>query len=153
MGIIYVGILFCAIAFAMVVIYICFVLKRVSNTMGTLGETLDEVDKKMQHVTPQLLKTIRETDKLIDDVDDKLKATDSVFDSIENAGVSLQSFNQVYAHSAKQLSDEQFQKKTKPFVESMKWSEAALYLYSKWKKDKPAKTNNRTDVNQTEKEG
>jgi uncharacterized protein YoxC len=152
MGIISVGILFCAIAFAMVVIYICFVLKRVSNTIGTMGTTLDDVDEKMQDITPRLLQTIRETDHLIDDVDDKLKATDSVFDSIENTGASLQSLNQAYAHSAKQLSDVQFQEITKPFVEGMKWSEAALYLYAKWKKDGPVRSN-RANENNTEKEG
>lgn len=147
MGIIYVGILFCAIAFAMAVIYICFVLKRVSNTLRTMGRTMGEVDKEVQEITPQLLETIRETDRLIDDVDDKLKATDGIFDSLENTGTSLQSLNQAYASSANQLTDEEFQKKTKPFVESIKWSEAALYLYSKWKKDQPARNSEKVDIN------
>lgn len=153
MGIINVGILLCSIAFAIVVIYICFVLKRISNTLGTMGRNLNEVEREMQYITPQLKQSIRETDKLIDDVNDKLKATDSVFDSIENAGVSMQSLNQAYANSVKKLSDDQLQKQSKPFVEGIKWSEAAFYLYSKWKRDNPAKNNNRTDVNQTGKEG
>src|SRR5690625_2358821 len=121
MGIIYIGILFCSIAFAMVVVYICFVLKRISNTLGTLGRTMGELEKEVQYITPKLIQTMRETNELIDDVDVKLKATDSAFDSIENAGVSLQTLNQAYANNAQQLTDEQFQRKTKPFVEGIKW--------------------------------
>ena len=153
MGIISVGILLCSIAFAMVVIYICFILKRISNTLGTMGRNLNEVEKEIQYITPQLKQSIRETDKLIDDVDEKLEATDSVFDSIENTGISLQSLNQAYANSVKQLSDEQLRKQAKPFVVGIKWSVAAFYLYAKWKKDNPAKNNNRTDVNQIRREG
>lgn len=152
MGIIYIGILFCSIAFAIVVVYICFVLKRISNTLGTLGKTMGELEKEVQYITPKLIQTMRETNGLIDDVDVKLKATDSAFDSIENAGVSLQALNQAYANNAQQLTDEQFQKKTKPFVEGIKWSEAALYLYSKWKKGN-ATYHNKPDINQTGKEG
>lgn len=155
MGMIYLGILLCSIAFAIAVIYISFVLKRLSNTIGSMGKTLGEVEKELQYITPQLKQTIREADKAVDDMAEKVKATDGLFDSIGDVGVSIDSLNQAYDNSIKKLSPEQFEKKTKPFVEGIKWSEAALFLYSKWKKEKPAeaKNDNIITVNQTGKEG
>lgn len=155
MGLIYLGILLCSIAFAIVVIYISFVLKRLSNTIGTLGTTMDEMEKEMQYITPKLKESIQEADKFVEDMGDKVKATDGLFDSIENVGVSMNSLNQAYENNMTTPSADDFDKKTKPFVEGIKWSEAALYLYSKWKQDKPAEGRSETiaAVNQTGKEG
>lgn len=155
MGLIYLGILLCSIAFVIAVVFISLVLKRITNTIGSMGTTLCEVEKELQYITPKVKQTVMETGKLVNDTEDKLKSTDSLFDTIENVGTSIHSLNQAYDNSAKKLTDEQFQKKTKPFVEGMKWSEAAHFLYSKWRNDHHAakKDNQMEVVKQTGKEG
>ncbi|GAB3069776.1 DUF948 domain-containing protein [Virgibacillus ainsalahensis] len=133
MGVVYLGILLCAIAFAGVTIYISLVLKRVADTLHSLGNTLGEVEKELQHITPQLRETVYETDKIVDDMEEKLKATDSLFDTLENVGTSVNSVNQLYKNNSDQLTGEQLQKKLKPFIKGIKWSEGAFQVYSKWK--------------------
>ncbi|PAV27860.1 general stress protein [Virgibacillus profundi] len=141
MGIIYLTCLLLAIAFVIIVIYAALVLKRISDTMRTLGKTLGEVETELQHITPELRKTVQETENIVDDMSDKLKATDSLFDTMENVGVSVNAVNQVYDRNSKKLSDEEFDSKMKPVIEGIKWSEAAFLLYSKWKKQKPTEKN------------
>jgi len=61
----------------------------VANVTKSLGTTLKEVEQKLQYITPQLSSSIRETSKLVDDTGEKMKATDSIFDSIDNVGKSF----------------------------------------------------------------
>lgn len=134
MELVYLSLLLIAIGFAFVVIYICFVLKRVSNTMKSLGSTLGEVEKQVNYITPQLTDTIRETDKMVADVEEKVKATDSLFDSAEEFGTSIQTANEVFHHRFGKLTDEEMDQKVKPFIEGIKWSEVGMKLYSSWQK-------------------
>lgn len=141
MGFFYLICLLLAIAFAIVVIYAAVLLKRVSDTLETLGKSLGEVETKLKHITPEIRQTIQETDKLVDDVSEKLKATDSLVDTMENMGTSVNSINYVYGEHSKHFSEQDFDRKMKPFVEGLKWSEAAFLLYSKWKKNKKKEKN------------
>lgn len=145
MGVIYLGILLCSIAFAGIVAYICLVLKRISTTMQTLGTTLGEVEKELESITPEIKETVQHTGNLVDDVSDKVNATDSVFDTLENIGNSANAVNDVYHHNREKLSDEQFQRKVTPFIEGIRWTEAAFLLYSKWKKQQSSEE----PINQT----
>lgn len=138
-GILSFAIMLLAIGFAIIVFYICYLLIRVSTSVRVLGETANKMEEKLKFITPELKNTIRETDRLVDDMDEKLKATDSVVDTIENVGTSVQTINQVYAAKKKRTSDEEIFKQAKPFIEGIKWSEVAIRLYSKWKTDKPPK--------------
>lgn len=149
MDIIYLGILLCSIAFAIVVIYISLVLKRLSNTMRSLGVSLGELEKELGYITPQLTQTIRESDKLVDDIREKIRATDDLFESVEDVGVTVNSLNEVYTEKSKALSDVELERKMKPFVEGITWSEAAVQLYAKWKTAK-RKGKNELMVQQTE---
>ncbi|WP_373894717.1 DUF948 domain-containing protein [Virgibacillus natechei] len=141
MGVIYLGILFCSIAFAVVVVYICLVLKRVSTTMDALGTTLGEVEEKFESITPEIQSTVQETEKMLDDMEVKLQATDSLFDTLENVGSSVNSMNHVYKQNREGLTDAQFRHKLAPFIEGIKWSEGAFLLYSKWKHEQPTDKN------------
>lgn len=141
MGIIYLFTLLLAIAFVIVVIYAAVLLKRVSDTLRTLGKTLGEVETQLKHITPQIRQNIQETGKLVDDVNEKLKETDSVFDTVGNLGNSMNSINHVYREHSKHVTDQDFERKMRPVVEGLKWGEAAFLLYSKWKKKKPAAEN------------
>ncbi|MFC4025598.1 DUF948 domain-containing protein [Oceanobacillus longus] len=141
MDIIYVGVLLCSIAFAIVVIYISLVLKRLADTMKSLGTSVGELEKELNYITPQLTQTVRETDKLVDDIGEKIRATDSLFDSVEEIGVTVNSLNEVYSQKSKGLSDVELEKKMKPFVGGITWSEAAVQIYSKWKATKRTSKN------------
>lgn len=136
MELIYISILFIAIAFALVVAYLCFVLKRVSNTMRSLGSTMSNVEKQLTYITPQLTETIQGTDKLIEDVEEKVKATESIFDTVEEFGTSLSSANEAFQNRFGKLTDEEMDRKVKPFIEGIKWSEVAVRLYSSWQENK-----------------
>ncbi|MBR3120400.1 DUF948 domain-containing protein [Oceanobacillus profundus] len=134
MEIFYVSILFVSIAFAIVAIYLSFVLKRVANMVKTLGTSLGELERELEYMTPHLTKTLNESSKLVDDIREKINATDSVFDSAENVGKSVISLNEVYDEKSKQLSEQKLEQKMKPFVAGMTWSEVAIQLFSKWQK-------------------
>lgn len=141
MGLIYGSILLVAIAFLITVIYICFVLKRVTNTMKSVSKTLSEVEEQVAIITPELSVTLKETDRLMDDVTEKVKATDSAFDSVELLGESIQSANAAFQAGLGNLTDEEMDKKVKPFIEGIRWSEVGVRLYTGWKRKKPIEKN------------
>ncbi|MYL60357.1 DUF948 domain-containing protein [Virgibacillus halodenitrificans] len=133
-GIIYVALLLISIAFAIIVAYTSFLLYRISKTMKTMAKTVNEVEKEVEALTPRLKETIYETDKIVDDIGIKLKSTDNLFDTVENVGSSMNAVNETIHNSSDKLSKTEMERKTKPFVEGIKWSEVAFTLYSKWKK-------------------
>ncbi|WP_067730360.1 DUF948 domain-containing protein [Oceanobacillus damuensis] len=141
MEIIYVGILLCSIAFAIVVIYLSLVLNRVTKTVKSLGTSMGELEKELEYITPQLTQTVRESDKLVDDISEKIRATDSLFDSVEEMGTAVNSLNEVYSKKTKALTNVELEQKMKPFVGGITWSEAAVQLYTKWKTTKRAGKN------------
>ncbi|SER03482.1 Uncharacterized protein YoxC, contains an MCP-like domain [Virgibacillus subterraneus] len=133
MELVYVGVLLFALAFALIVIYISFVLKRVSSTIETLGETLGEVEGKLQYITPEIRNTLHETEKMVDDFDDKIKATDNVFKSLENVGTSLNSSSEMLAQQAKKLPEYTSTQSMNRIAESIRWGEVAYRIAKKWK--------------------
>lgn len=132
MNLVYVGVLFCALAFALVIIYISLVLKRVSNTMETLGETLGEVEEKLQYITPQLRTTVNETGKVVDDLHDKVAVADNLFDSLENIGTSLNASQKLLNQETKKLPEFKSSQSMEQITEGIKWGDVALRLYKKW---------------------
>lgn len=124
----------CALAFALVVIYISVVLKRVSSTMETLGSTLGDVEKKLQYLTPELRNTVNETEKMVEDLNGKITATDGLFDSLENIGSSLNACNQILYQQTKKLPKYTTPQIMNQLAEGFMWSEVGLKIYNKWKK-------------------
>ncbi|MFD2627661.1 DUF948 domain-containing protein [Oceanobacillus kapialis] len=135
-GIFYLAILLLAIAFAIVVTYVAVVLKRLSDNIKSMGKTLGEFEKKLQYITPPLKETIRETGSTIDDIQEKLDATDSVFDTVDHVGTTVNSTNDFIKSNYTKLSDEEMEKKTKPFQEAIRWSEAAYKILNMVKQAK-----------------
>jgi len=150
-GIFYLSLLLIALAFAVVVVYIAVVLHRISKTMKAVGFTLDKTEKEVEAMLPHIKETIHQTDAMLDDVSEKLEATDGVFETIDNVGTSVNTINQWVETNHKEMTDDEMNEKTKPFMESLKWSEAAVLLYSKWKElESDAEEH---AINQTRKEG
>lgn len=141
MGLIYLSILLVAIAFLIATVYICFVLKRLTNTMRSLSVTLGSAEEQVGKMTPVLLQTIKETDELIGDVTEKVQATDSMFDSVQLLGESVQSANTALQNGLGNLTDAEMDRKVKPFIEGIKWSEVAVQLYGTWKGQQPKQKN------------
>jgi uncharacterized protein YoxC len=137
-GIIYISILFIATAFLIATIYICVVLHRMMRMMKSLSQTLGTVEKQVENMKPHLLATLKETDLSINDLEEKLKATDSMFDSVQILGESVQSANTAVQNGIGNLTEEEMDKMVKPYIEGIKWSEASLELFKKWKKEKSA---------------
>lgn len=150
-GIFYLTILFIAIAFAIVVIYIAVVLHRISKTVKSVGATLEKTEKEVEAMLPEIRETIHHTDTALDDVGEKLKATDDIFETIDNVGISVNTINQWVETNHKNMTDDEMAENTKPFMEGLKWSEAAVQLYSKWKE--PESDAEEQVINQTRKEG
>lgn len=135
-GIGYFVLFLCSIAFAIIVVYISILLVRVSKSLKSLGYMLESIEKQLQDITPPLKESMREANKLADDTNHKLKAFDSLVDTLENVGTSVHHINDVYQIKKKRTSDEDIFKQARPFIEGMKWSEALVQLYSQWKKKK-----------------
>lgn len=133
MEFVYVGVFLCALGFAIIAIFLAKVLKRTTNTLNTLGNTLGEVETKLQYITSEMQFTIKETDKLIDDVEDKLKATDSLFDTFESAGNAVNKWNRALQKQTKKLSSNRSSRVIAPAAQSIQWGGAAKHLYKKWK--------------------
>src|SRR5690625_1282477 len=133
-GIIYLTLLFIAVAFEIVVVYIAVVLKRVSDMMESMGATFAEVEKKTHVITPEIKQSLQETGKLIDDVEHKFKAaTDDAAETIENTGTSVQAVNQLAKHTLQSSTDE-LNKNAKLIKNGLTWGVGAFQLYSQWKK-------------------
>jgi uncharacterized protein YoxC len=132
--IIYFGILLCSIAFFIAAIYISITLKRLANVTSSLGETLIDVEKQFEYITPQLTKTIQEVHTTIDEISEDMKATDSVFETVENVGNSINSINDTYKSYKDKMTDEEIKKQLRPTIEAIKWGEAALQVIKKWKR-------------------
>lgn len=144
MGLIYLSILLIAIAFLIVVVYVSIVMNRLTKTMKSLSTTLSGVEKQVQEMTPQLATTLKEADRLLDDATDKSGATESLFDSVQLLGESLQSANSAIQNSLSSLTEEEMDEKVKPYIKGMKWSEVAVTLYERWRQHKPNQNNTAT---------
>ncbi|BAC12147.1 DUF948 domain-containing protein [Oceanobacillus iheyensis] len=147
MAVIYVGILFIAVAFAIVACYAAFALSRFSDTMRSLGRSMTELEKEMHYITPQLTESLQEADKLVDDISEKVKATDSVFDHVEDVGTSVQTMNQLYLQQKETLSEAELEKKLQPFITGITWSEAFMQVFKTYQTGKGSSMNDSTSVN------
>lgn len=133
MNLVYVGVLFCAVAFAIFAIFMSVVLKRASTTMKTLGNTLGNVEEKLNYLTPELRNTVNETEKMVDDLHDKLSATDNLVDSIENIGTSFNTSYQLLDQQTKKLPDYKSSHTINKLTEGFTWGGVTFQLYKRWK--------------------
>ncbi|WP_174615434.1 DUF948 domain-containing protein [Virgibacillus ihumii] len=134
MDFVYIGILFCALAFALITIYMCYVLIRVSNSMKSLGNSLGEVEKKLHYLTPELRNTLQETEKLVDDFNDKVTATDGLFDAMDNTGHAINAGSRLLDKQTKKLPEYDSPESIARLTEGAKWGEVAFKLFRRLKK-------------------
>ncbi|CEI81687.1 UPF0478 protein YtxG [Oceanobacillus oncorhynchi subsp. incaldanensis] len=141
MPIISVGILLVAIAFAVVCCYIAFMLNRLTYNIRSLGKSVVKMEEEMNHITPEISKSLQEVNHLIDDTHEKLQATDSVFGSLEDVGTSVQSLNEAYKVKRQALDDAKLEEKLNLAMKGITWSEAAMQIYKSYQAGKTNKVN------------
>ncbi|WP_077324007.1 DUF948 domain-containing protein [Virgibacillus siamensis] len=134
MDFVYIGILLCALAFALIAIYISYVLFRVSRTMKSLGNSLGDVEQKLNYLTPELRNTLHETEKLVDDFSDKMNATDGLFDAMENTGQSINACSRLLEKQSRKLPEYSSPQTIERLTEGAKWGQVAFKVFRRWKK-------------------
>ncbi|WP_158589676.1 MULTISPECIES: DUF948 domain-containing protein [Clostridia] len=151
--VLYLTLLIIAVAFALTVVFIVIVLHRFTKLLRTAGSTLGQVETDMQQTIPELQNTLYQTQITVDDIGEKLQATDSLFDTAENLGHSVNHINQAIQKTKPTLTSDELEEETKPYVEGVRWSVAASYLYKKWKEANTSAKRRSDAIDQTGKEG
>ncbi|WP_152657655.1 DUF948 domain-containing protein [Oceanobacillus sp. CFH 90083] len=146
MPIISIGILLIAIAFAVVCCYIAFTLNRLTYNIRSLGRSVVKMEEDMNHITPEISTSLQEVGHLIDDTQEKLQATDSVFGSLEDVGTSVQSLHEAYKVKRQALDDAQLEKKLNLAMKGITWSEAAIQIYKTYQTSKTNKVSEKEEV-------
>lgn len=125
------GILLCSIAFAIVVIYLSFMLKRVADVTRTLGTSVKFAEQQILEVLPELHQTLRETRVTVDELETHVHTADQLVDTVHNAGKSMQHLNEAYSQYRQSVSEESFQNQIKSVIEGIKWGEAVNQVVTK----------------------
>ncbi|RYG72816.1 DUF948 domain-containing protein [Lentibacillus lipolyticus] len=147
MGLIYIGVLLCAVAFAVVAIFASLALKRAADTMETFSKTLGDVEQKMNYITPELRKTLEETGRATDDLHDKLGVANGLFDSVQHMGGAIHTCNRLLHTKTNRLSALGSPNFVDKLTETLKWGEVANQVYHRWKRD-GKNEGNRPDANE-----
>ncbi len=92
--------LIAAIAFAVLVVFLCLTLLKVSGVIGELKETvtrlnatIDIVTKDVDNLSIEVEGLLNKSNRLVDDVNGKLGKTDPLFTAIGDLGVSVSELN------------------------------------------------------------
>ncbi|WP_182201151.1 DUF948 domain-containing protein [Paraliobacillus salinarum] len=130
---VYISVFIISIAFAITAAYISVVLYRIKKMLITVSKSVDEADEEINTLIPRLQAMIRETDRTIDDATVKMKTTDNVIKTAEHVGETIHTLHGTVQDYTTNLSEQEVEEKTKPFVKGIKFSEISLYLYKRWK--------------------
>src|SRR5690625_7477677 len=97
--------------------------------LKSVETTLSKTEKEVEAMIPHIRETMNQADITLEDAIDKLEATDDAFETIGHAGTSVNNVNQWLETNHKNMTEDEMNEKTKPFMEGLKWSEAAVLLY------------------------
>lgn len=93
--------LIAALAFVVLVVFICIsftkvnkVLDEVQQTVTKLNTTIDVVTKDVDNLSIEVEGLLNKTNTLVDDLNQKLGKTDPMFEAIGEVGVSVSELNQ-----------------------------------------------------------
>ena len=137
MELIYISALLVALAFAYLTFFIVKTLMGVSSTIQSLDHTVSELETKMKEISHESEQLVHKTNSLTDDIQHKVESTDGMFDSLHNVGESLNNINDALSRGAAHFSM-QSSKQTDQLTHIIRWSDAAMNLYSTYSKNKSA---------------
>ncbi|SHH88924.1 DUF948 domain-containing protein [Virgibacillus chiguensis] len=149
LDVLYLTLLMIAVAFALTVVFIVIVLHRFTKLLKTTGSALGQVEIDMQQTIPELHHTLKQTHVTVDDIGEKLQATDSLFTTADNVGRSVQNMNQTVQKTKPIWKKDRLEEDIEPYVEGIRWTAVASYLYKQWKEEYTS----RGSDDQTRKEG
>ncbi|GAA0434631.1 hypothetical protein GCM10008983_09040 [Lentibacillus halophilus] len=145
MSLVYAGILLCAAAFTIVAVFASVALKRAANTMESFTTTLGDVEQKMNHITPELQKMLKETGRTTDDLNDKLAATNGLFDSLDRMGHAVHTCNRLLQTKTNKLSVFRSPQFVNKLTETLKWGGVVNQIYNRWKNGQKGSNTNRNE--------
>lgn len=124
------------VGFAFVCIYIAQLILHIAKLLNTVGQTVSEVEKKLD-------KTILETEQLMSsiektaiDVEEKMQATSGVFNSLENIGEATAIMSETVKEKVETFKNDEKLVGATPFIRAIQWSEYTSVLLKSWKHGK-----------------
>lgn len=120
-----------AVAFVVLVAAVVMSLRKVNQTLDSVDQTLKEVRPQVEGVAEESRKTLVETRKLIDDMNQKSQKTDAFFDTVQGFGHSLQELSIGISRTAST------QKARLANVTALVGT--GVELFKKWRSDKRSK--------------
>lgn len=89
-----------AVAFVALTVYIILALKSVRDSLQQANQTLVEVQQQVDQVSRETVKLMRTTNHITEDIHQKIKHVDALFESIGDVGQAVNQFTS----SVKQVS-------------------------------------------------
>ncbi|MDV6377181.1 DUF948 domain-containing protein [Sporosarcina sp. GW1-11] len=132
----YLGLLFIAISFLIVAIYLSLLLTKSSHLLLTVTHTVKDVEAELDQSLEQLYGTLHETEQLATDVQVKLAATTPMFETVENVGRSSQYLSEEVNKRTKQFEEDGSLPGTEPFIQAIQYGEFGSKLLESWKRGK-----------------
>lgn len=139
-NILYLSAALIAIAFLVLVIYLCKTLKSLHITLDRVSSTLSGLEKQMDGVTSETTKLLHKTNALASDIQHKSESLNSVVDAVKEVGTSVRKFNSsIQAISASV--NEQVENNKDKLSQVIQWSSVLLEIKDKWKSRKESQIN------------
>ncbi|WP_245838627.1 DUF948 domain-containing protein [Marininema halotolerans] len=89
-----------AVAFVALVIALVMTLKRVMKVLDSVDHTLKEVEPQVEEVIARTKRTLDETNALLEDIREKSRKTDSLFQTVDHIGNGLQELSSTLTRTA-----------------------------------------------------
>lgn len=83
-----------AVAVAVLVFYLARTLKSTERTLDNVADTLESFEKQLEGITTETTTLLNKTNRLAEDIEQKSAKLNTVFDGINEIGVTIQGFNQ-----------------------------------------------------------
>jgi uncharacterized protein YoxC len=138
MTFVHIGVFIMAVAFAIVAVFIAKLLLRVSGVIGTVGQTVSNMESKLDKTVIEFEQTITETNATAMDIEEKSLALNSVFYTIKHVGDSTSLLSEELSTRTGRYTQDTSLPGTKPFVRIIQFSEFASNLFNSWKRGKSA---------------
>jgi uncharacterized protein YoxC len=136
-----------AAAFVALTIYLIITLRSVNDSVQQVSKTLEKVQLQVDDVTRETVILMRSTNQITEDVHNKLKQVDALFESVSEVGEAVNqvttSMKQVSATVTKSIThgvQSGVHKQQKRIDEVIHWTNVAVNLWQKFQSLKSNKT-------------
>ncbi|CAM3258823.1 DUF948 domain-containing protein [Sporolactobacillus spathodeae] len=129
--ILYLAVAVIAIAFAVLVYFLAQTLKSAQKTLDDVASTLENVQEQMKGLTDETTGLLHRTNILADDMAEKTKSFDSIFNAVEKLGESLGSVNSSVQRVTSTIETRGNENAGK-IAQAMQWGKAAIDLMHRW---------------------